>query len=605
MTFKGKDLVSILLITIILAQYLMFATMKSNTLIDVWPLEGILVESVMVLLIIVTLSYMFLHSTIFLILILIMQTFLMIIVPVLKYPVPINIVGPWDSTAHYSYAKWIVVYGHIENSGILYYSDQYGYHPGNGLLPATVSIISAIDLGWSMNIILIMMYSTYMLLTLSVISRLRYFNTSKEMGLLILSLSSLTIYFPIHYCGSGLGYVYVALILYLVLRILINHEIMQRNIITIVMAFLGLLFTHYASTVIVLSYIVFITMFLFLFTIYKGRKVLEKATRRGLLLIFLLIIMFFLAYEIFTDLRLFATTTQYSIHILHSLFIKEVSIAARAIQMERMSFADLLRYAISTYTKILLPLIIAIIHLFVTIIMYKRNKLNLSREEKPLLYLLIASYPTWLIGWAGEASILLSGSRAHSVINFFLLINSIIIFGKLSQPRLKKLSYKATFVIITVFGFIANFGLPFNPTLYADNEVYTYPVFSQVGFNIYVYHATPYISQFSDNSTYLLCLQPYIGFGLCDLLWFKPRIPSRGFISVTGYTIEDYINNALQIIEEYNNVKGVLVPIPTRDRILPAAIGLLGLYRKPLMYLLENYKGLVYNNQFYILFYSS
>jgi glycosyltransferase involved in cell wall biosynthesis len=118
---------------------------KSTPFIDVWPLEGIFWETVAVIAVISLLSYkLFNKITARLLIFLGIQALLIVVLPVLKYPNALNIMGPWDSAAHYSFAKWIIVNGNVDTARNLYYSDQYGYHPGNGIIPATLSLLSSI-----------------------------------------------------------------------------------------------------------------------------------------------------------------------------------------------------------------------------------------------------------------------------------------------------------------------------------------------------------------------------------------------------------------------------------------------------------------------------
>ncbi len=157
----------ILLITLIFALYLMFLTWTSSSFIDTWPLEGIFWETVAVIVTISLLSYLLFDDRASVIIPLITQAFLEVVVPILKYPNTLSITGPWDSVARYSFAEWIIVNGYVDTAGILYYSDQYGYHPGNGIIPASLSLLSSITLGWSMNIVLIVIHMGYILLILA------------------------------------------------------------------------------------------------------------------------------------------------------------------------------------------------------------------------------------------------------------------------------------------------------------------------------------------------------------------------------------------------------------------------------------------------------
>jgi len=170
---RGRSLV-VLLMTISLSMYLLFVAWNSSPFINVWPLEGILWETVVAAIAIVTLSWMLFQSRASIIVPLITLAFLVVVVPVFKYPNALSIIGPGDSTAHFSFAKWIIVNGHVDTAGNVFYYDQYGYHPGNGIIPATLSLISSINLGWSMNAVLIAIYSAYMLLLLTALKTVEH-----------------------------------------------------------------------------------------------------------------------------------------------------------------------------------------------------------------------------------------------------------------------------------------------------------------------------------------------------------------------------------------------------------------------------------------------
>jgi hypothetical protein len=212
-----------------------------------------------------------------------------------------------------------------------------------------------------------------------------------------------------------------------------------------------------------------------------------------------------------------------------------------------------------------------------------------------LALLLFASYPTWIIGWAGVGSFL-SGARAFSIICFLLSASLAITYTKL-YGFLAKSSRFAFSLFLIVLGFVANFGLPLMPIIRADGDTYTYTVFSQGGFSDYVLHPVTYVSSYNGASSFL-CLSPYITFGLCDTMWQTPRIPRHGSISPSGVLSSGAI---MDVMRNYLG-REVMVPQPLRDRLIPSPIGYYGLYRKTFYFILGSGKGLIYNNGVYTLF---
>ena len=212
----SKKVGSLVILLITLSMYLVFVTWNSSPLIDVWPLEGILWETIATVVIVVMLSWVLFQSRAFIIVPLITLAFLVVVIPVLKYPNELSITGSGDSCAHLSFAKWIIVNGHVDTAGNLYYSDQYGSHPGNGIIPATLSLISSISLGWSMNTVLTAVYSAYMLFLLTALKVVgRHMNEDADVvkALWLIATFTLAVNLPVYYGGVELGYVYVAGIL--------------------------------------------------------------------------------------------------------------------------------------------------------------------------------------------------------------------------------------------------------------------------------------------------------------------------------------------------------------------------------------------------------
>jgi len=585
----------ILLMTITLSVHLLFVSWNSSPFVDVWPLEGVLWETVVVVIAIAMLSGILFHNRASIIVPLITLAFLVVVVPVFKHPNALSIIGPWDSTAHFSFAKWIIVNGHVDTAGNVFYHDQYGYHPGNGIIPATLSLISSINLGWSMSAVLAAIYSAYMLLLLTALKTAEH-HVSKKVSIVevlwLVAIFALAVNLPVYYIGVDLGYVYVASILCILVKWLNSSEVAPiRTLLTALLIFMGLILTHLSTAVIVVAYIL-ITVTALLITGFLGGTPKFGRSSRGLFLLAVLMIIIFIAYEIYVDVLLFSGTLQGALHRIYSLYIRELEVAFKVMEVKGVTLMELLQYLASCYAKIIIVLGLIFIHTIALLTKWR----FLTPGEKTVALLLFASYPTWLIGWARVGGFL-SGARAQSVICFLLALSIALTHKKLYGYLIKKGSLAIPLVLIAL-GFVANFGLPFMPTIKGGEDLYTYTTFSQGGFSDYALHPVVYISSYSTpTSPRFLCLQPYTAFGLCDLMWHTPRIPRHGATTPEITSPEAII----EIIEKYLG-KNIIIPQPARGRIIPGPIGYHSLYKKPFQFLLENGNALIYNNGMYTLF---
>lgn len=472
-----KGLLAILATMITLTSYMVFLIESSRQFIDVWPLEGVFWETTITILALSMLSYILFRNWASVIFSLSVQVFLVILLPVLKYPNALNIIGPWDSAAHYSFAKWIIEKGHVDTAGNLYYSSSYGFHSGNGILPATLSIVSSLNLGWSMNAVLVVGYLGYVLFLMATLKGLGHLKQERVgLGdvLWLLAIFTMSIYLPDSFCGQGLGFVYVGFISYLFLRQFIKEdERLNRTTVLLLMALLGLLVTHLSTVVIVVAYL-FITTAILLIMEPRRREVGIKAVLKKLIAPIAPLLLAFIVYEVCVDVSLFNAFVKAAIHMLSSLYAEEVVIAGKAMEVRGLSITDLFLYLISTHTKVVLILAIALLHTIALVC--KRKALN--DDERRLVLLLVTSYPTWAIGWAGVGS-LISSIRAIAVISFLLSLSIATTYKKLCNFVTKKFLLMIPIVLI-VLGFSSNFGLPFEPTIKSDGEAYTYPTFSPV-----------------------------------------------------------------------------------------------------------------------------
>ncbi len=598
MIFEKKGSFAFILITAVLFLYLLLINWSSKPFIDIWPLEGILWKTIVTIVVVAILSCILLRNGVSIIIPVIIQTFLVVVIPVLRYPNSLNIIGAADSSAHFSFAKWIVVNGHVDTAGNLYYSDCYGFHPGNGIIPAVLSLVSSINLGWSMNAVLVTIYSVYMLFLLVTLKILRQPMLERirvAKALWLIAIFTIAIRLPVYYGGVELGYVYAANLLYILIKWLLNKGATPfKEVATALIVFWGLLFTHYSTTVIVVAYILTVTLALITVSLSNDRF---GAKRRswGLPVLALLMLSISITYEIYVDVILLRNTFREALSHLYLPRIRELEKASMAAKVKGLSLIDLLRYLVGCYAKTVIVLGIILIH---TVMLLKKWR-SLSSDEKMIAFLLFASYLTWIISWSALGSFL-TGARALSVICFLLTLSFILTHEKLYRFLIKR-TVPFIPLVLVVLGFITNFGLPIMPTIRGDGDLYTYPTFSQGGISEYALHPTMYISSYASiNSSPFLCLAYYTSFGLCDLMWHVPKIPRHGSIGLRVTSPDSIIEH----IKSYLNGSGesAIVPQPLRDSLLFGPIGYKSFYEKPFQFLSEKGKALMYNNGFYTVF---
>lgn len=593
---RHKGSLIVLFMTIALTIYFIFLTRNSRVLIDVWPLEGIFWETAITIIVLTLLSYLLFRNLSLIIFSLSIQAFLVILIPVLKYPNALNIIGPWDCVAHYSFAKWIVETGYVDTAGNLYYWDQYGHHPGNGVLPAVLSIVSSISLGWSMNIVLSAVYLGYILFLMTTLKRfgLPGLKNTKINTILWLTTSfAISIYFFDYYGGVELGYIYTGFILYLHLKQLIKKDdAFSRNIVLVFIAFLGLLSTHLSTSVILVFYFFVVTTVLLALELFCRKPGTTLFSRKALVL-FVLTLPIFIIYEFYVDIFLFGMLVRQGFRHIWSLYIKELKVTHLATNLIGLSLVELILYLINTHTKTIVVLVITLLH---TIVLLLKRKI-LSEDEKLLTLLLVTSYSSWIVGWAGVGSFI-TGQRAIALISFLLSLSIAVTYEKFYGFVTRKISTLIMSIVLLVFAFSSNFGLPFQPIVKTESEVYTFSTFPQGGFSDYALHPIIYVSLYAHDTPFL-CLEPNTYFGLCDLIWYSPTIPKHGPLKADVVSI-DFIFEQIR----RHLGKNIIIPQPVRDSILPGRIGYRGLFEKPFNFLIENGKALVYNNGLYTLFLS-
>ncbi|MEM5822815.1 MAG: hypothetical protein QXH34_07055, partial [Ignisphaera sp.] len=500
------------------------------------------------------------------------------------------------------FALWIAEKGYVPVNNELFYSDQYGHHPGNGLLPAILNIISQLNpLSVSMSIILLASYVTYATLLTALVIPANALN--KSIHLLILSLLTLfTLYLP-YYGGVELAYAYVALIAYYITITFISKiRFTTRHVLMLIIAYLGLLATHLSTATITLFFIALIS--LASLVLIRNRSL--HIGIRGLISALIVVGALFLVYEIFVDVYLMGLTLVQGVQRIVKLYAYELEIARSIVEYNPyISIVDLVKYLISQYTKNLI--ILGGIGLYtlsvIKHIVYPGKKYqasNVNTERFALFTLLISSSLTWLVGWIGVGSFM-SGSRALPLIQFFFTVNILYYLAKYKVPEVRGFSRQfivgSLSLILLSLGFIANYSIHIGPYITSlEGDLYTYPVWTQGAISPFVLDTLRFLNNsLVEDSTYrFLCVQPYTGFGLCDLLWNKPKIPTHGFIRPELTASEAMI----ELLERRANV---VIPMPISDKVFPGPLGYYSLYRRPLYYVIDNGEGVIYSNLYYLL----
>jgi len=588
--------IALVIVELFLVSYLMLLNAKSSPLVELWPLNGVIIETVIVVsLIVVVTWFIFRRIASTLLFVITVLLILLIAIPVIKYPNSKLLYGPWDSAAFYSFTKWIVDRGFIASNNELYYSDQYGAHPGVGVIPATIQIMTDLNtpLTVPMYITLAASYITYILL-LRISLRLGKLPSADDFPryLQLLSIIVFLTHFSPYYMGVNVSYSYVALSLYTVIFALIKTQrwILGRLFIIGVLTYIGLLLTHYSTTVVITFYLVVMLMSLLITRIQHTRM---------LTLMSLLVIVIFLSYELYVDVLLSTDTIRIALNILAKLYIRELQQAGRALEIyPTLSYLDLLRFLINLYTKQIMILMTILAYGLVVVLKWR----EFSKVHKLLSVLLIASLPTWIAGWAGVGS-LMSGARALPLIQFMLALNIILYLKSLEGSMVKKkVSLLASIVaplylFLTVLGFTLNYNIPTAPLIRAtEGDEYTYPTWSQGAIATYSLHPIEFVENYlHQHGPHFLCMQPYTAFGLCDLLWGKPKIPPHGFTSPKATRSSE----VLELIDNYNSV---VIPIPSSDRALPGPVGYKNYYLIPYYHCMNYCRGKIYTNELYNLF---
>jgi len=583
----------ILVLTAILAYYFLLAQYESS-LVEEWVLKNIWFETILIISLIYFHAFMlFKRLTTLLIFISFLYISIVVILPILLIDNTIKIFGPADSAAHYSFAKYIIIYGHIPWQD-LYYSYEYLYHPGNGLLPSILSLINFMNLALNMRIILFVAQYLYLLFIIVPIryvlggdlERITWSNVMLIVAFFIL------IFAPSpYYGGTELGHLFSPISLYGITAYLFATKINKQETLINLIAFLGLLSIHLSTATILVLWLLFSAFAIFVLSHFQKSYFVFFKRLSYIAFIFTIILIF---YEAFADLILFSSLINPIPRILSSLFVHEVYLAQRAVASGRYSYVEILQYVLSNNFKMIVLIIASTIYLIVVL------STRVWKKEDRVKYLLfvvfVASlFPLWVLLWMASGELLAIG-RVRAIYTFFLILGLVQL---VSRAKIGKKIQMIVIAIISftlyIIGFISAFNLPFQPLLKSGDETFVLTLRSQGGITDYALHPILYLRTYNKDVPFL-CLQPYTGFGLCDMLWFSPKIPSRGFIApeITG------AQSIISLLSPYMG-KSVIVPQPLRDKLLPSPIGSPSIYEKPYVYLLYHGSGIIYNNGLYTL----
>ncbi len=575
----------------IFVAYLFYLKLNSTAFIDPWPLHGVAIETILVITIAMIIVFRIFRRSIAILIFTIYYTFIVLFLALFKYINIFYINGPWDSMAHYSFSLWILQYSKIDTLGYTYYAREYGHHPGNGLLPAMLSLVTHIRLDINMNLLLFISYLNYLIFIYILVINLLYKNLNfygfKDYVVLIALITALTYVYP-YYSGVALVFGVVGALLYIILTSILKHNdqyLSANSIILFSILYAGLLLIHLSTAIITLAFIVFTVLFNSM--ILRSKKLIPLVYLTALI---------FLVYELFVDYTLFGGSLISAISRVLQAYVQETQLIQFAISHRQFSLVDLLLFALSYYGKILLiPVVLFLVFLYT---FYRVLKEKHNYFLKLLTSAYVASLLTWIIGWAGVGS-LLSGRRALAVISFVgvVLLVYLMYSNKNVLFKLRNIQISLLFVIIFMVTFLSSFGLPLKLTIVTEEGDYSWPTVYQGGFSIYLSHSIMFLNSLESGLPYL-CLQPFTAFGLCDLLWHRPKIPKLGFIEPEVTHPKEII----ELVKRYSNYgNDVIFPLPLGD-VMPGPLGYTLLYLIPYSYLVNSSNVLIYNNGYYLLF---
>lgn len=158
------DLSKVSILVICLFLYFTYLLLNNSGMVDLYVFEGIEVPTMVILTIVILLAWgLFMKLSSALLFCYVVLVSFVVFIPPLKYFNSLGLYGVWDSLMHYSFSLWIVENGFVPREKLTYIF-AYGNHPGNGLIPAFISSITSVPLGFSMNLALFISYLTYLII---------------------------------------------------------------------------------------------------------------------------------------------------------------------------------------------------------------------------------------------------------------------------------------------------------------------------------------------------------------------------------------------------------------------------------------------------------
>lgn len=599
--------------------YMLFISSEANVFVDLWVFETITLQAMTFLIILLLLSFLCFRCNALSACLFYSVACLssLILTPIMKYPNSIMMYGAWDSLAHFSFSKWILENGYIPTNNELFYSSQYGFHPGNGLLPSFMSLATLLPIGLSVNFILIVCYATYVIIFYAILkilimqpkSRGVYLWNNVTLYLLLVLVFSM-MFFPPHYGGVEIAYPFVALAIYGFTKIYCLGQTQSgskspKNSLILLVAFTGLLLTHFSTATILTQFVILLLPFLFLVPYFRKRGIYGYAALLNFFVIYM-------AYELFVDIMPFSETLSGAFKRFITLYVSELESYFIALRNHPyMSFPDFLRYIFANYTKLVVLFLFAFIQLFVTLFSFIRlkNKNQIPSYRAYLFLFQSVALISWFIGWFGVGNFF-SGGRCIMLLQIFVSLNlTDLLLDSLHKNRCLNIKFSSSkhfiefllvgvaVVSIIIFGLIANFGLyNLNPSLVYSGE--SYKLTGNGVVNDFPIRAMCFLNNYSSPNVTFVSIQPYVTFGYSDLLWNVNKVPRHGYVFAGDFPddVTEKVNSILQ-----SRTK-TIVPLPTRDDIIAGKLGLKSYYLEPFRRV-NAITSLVYNNEYYVLSY--
>jgi len=603
---EKTTIITISLLTLVFVAYFLNLIHNSKAFVDAWVLEGILWPSLTLLIIIALLSYLLFPNKKAVVFSLSIYTFLIIILPILKYPNKINIVGCWDSLAHYSFSNWILLSGSIPHNANLIYSILYGFHPGNGVLPSILSLVSKMTLGFSMNTILISSYLVYILLLYS-ITVSRQPSRAKETPLityLFISAIFSLLFLWYYYVGMTISYGFIAIILYYVLKwIALEENISLNSYALLIIVFLGLLVTHLSSCSLIFLFLtlfcIFLNVIIHLCSSYNKVKLEFNVRVFNSFLISLIAI--YILYQFFVDYLLTHSLVKSAIKIIQGFYMREFYLVSSRVGLYKLSLGELVRMGIAMWPKYLIIVLVAM-SLFVYMLIRRMKKEHSSffLIDSIIGFMILIAGMLWFVGYVATGE-LMQGGRAIPILQF-IVVYSILLFVNAkdntytSTERLKSKIKILIFIFLLFLGIISNYGLqPVAPTLRVEN--YNMKTSVAIGpVSDYVLSAIEFTNAYISTGVTFIGLEPYITFGYMDLLW---NVTLKKVITKDLATTNDTL---VALNEIFKHSKDIVIAMTPYDNVVPGKLGYKGFYEVPTMYLSKKC-NLIYSNKYYMLFY--